>query len=344
MRNRKLLAIVIAVVATTSVTGCERIGKADLFDVAPPAMPTSTETDPVDKAIDQAIQLRNDYTEIIRWKIASIPYYTVPLLGAAATAIGGLLFGSHPDLIAGAGLAGGSVLGLQLAFDPAKVATVYVDSVGALDCIIANAAPLMKAVRTIDLEKSEKERIAVNSAVTDAQSKLGDLLAEQKKPGFPPELLPPAEKAKKDADAALKAAKDALTAFAAEEQAILSAKIEVGLQVSTVHSKTIKKLIDVHNVSFSDLQSAISGAVTSLSQQKAIIDAALQKFHESDPADDQPTPSGAAIPQAVLDGIKLIDALNVATKTLKSSVDRLLKAMPKFKVALTQTKTCTAAL
>ena len=333
----KKLFCSLSLLAVVTTTSCSYIC------VVPPRMPTPTGQDSIDRAVEQAQELRDAYVEHSRKKIASLPFYNLPLLGAAGAGIGGLLFNSHPDFVAIAGLAGGSVAGIKTVLNPAAIATAYIDGTKALDCVIESAKPLMSENRKSaegiadDLRPSKAEGVADgsrSSKIDTVEEKLSTLRRTRRNKQVSSDLMIPAYKAESDATAAVSAAQDALGAF---DKVVRDASVEVPIQVSTIHAKVSKKILNTQNVSFSDLQAAITGTITSITQQKAAIDAIRKNLEEI-----QPTPQTAQ--KALATSITEITELNLATSALKAETRKLLNVIPNFKEALERTKMCAAAL
>lgn len=319
-------------------TSCSYIG------VMPPHMPPTSKTgDPINEAIEQAQKLRDDYVEYSRDKIASLPLYNLLLLGTAGVGIGGLLFDSHPDFVAIAGLAGGSVAGIKTVLNPAAVATAYIDGADALNCVIESAKPLMSENRKADLKKPQEiVKSLKDSKIDTVETKLSTLKIVIRNKQVSSDLRIPADEAESNATAALSATQDALVAFDNESKADRDARAEVPIQISTIHAKVSKKILDTHNVSFSDLQAAITGTITSITQQKAAIDAIRKNLREIQLTSQ--TDGNNWVSNGQNDLVRLITDLNSGTLALKTETRKLLNVMPNFKEALGRTKMCAAAL
>ena len=328
----KKLCCSLSLLAVMTTMSCSYIG------VVPPRMATPTGQDSIDRAVEQAQELRDAYVEHSRKKIASLPFYNLPLLGAAGVGIGGLLFGSHPDFVAIAGLAGGSVAGIKTVLNPAAIATAYIDGANALNCVIERAKPLIPE-ESQSVENAE--RIARDlrlSKIGEVEGKLSALktaIVDQANSSSPVVMVL-AYKAESDATAAVSAAQDVLGTFDNELKAGRDAKAEVSIQVSTIHAKVSKKILNTQNVSFSDLQAAITGTITSITQQKAAIDAIRKNLGEIQPT---PQPDVASFTGNGQDGLACpITSLNSATLALKTKTRELLNVMPNFKEALERTR------
>ena len=336
----KLLCSLSLLLATT--TSCTPV----INFVAPPSMPPPREyKDPIDQAVKQAQELRDRYVKRSCKKMASLPFYNFLLLGASGAGVGGLLFGAHSDFVAIAGLAGGAIAGVRTVFDPAGVATIYIDGTHALNCVIASVAPLRSEASESALNKTEKIAEDLKNSKMSAETKLNALSNPQT--GGTCNAIPGSvDKAKSDATAALNAAQDALSAFENESNVLQDARTEVPLQVSAIHTKVSKKLLDAHNVSFSDLQAAMTETITSIAQQKATINAIRKSLEKIQPAQKiqstQDMVKGSG--QCPNDLIQKLDKLNGATSALKTDVDRLLDVIPNFNDALERTKMCAAAI
>lgn len=342
IRNMKIpirtSVVTLALGVSLIVSACDTIGDADLFGVAPPEVPevNTGASDQIDDTIRRATDLRREYQKRYRAEIATLPYYNFPLIGAAMTAIGGLLFSSHQDLVAAAGLAGGGTLAVRSAFSPSEVGAAYITGAAALDCIVSNAAPLKQDHRQQTLTALDGLKASVRTQTNVLQDKLTALQVAESTGRVNPSLTGMMARSRGSAEATLQAATKAMAALKTQIDTLKSAANEIQQAFGTVHAMTAKRIAKLRTVSFVELQGTITSAIASVGEQTAAVAAARGALSGAQPASQA---SMAAGPQ----GQGYIDDVNTAAMDLKDAVQELLDHMPDFIGAIARVKLCTAS-